>query len=425
MTNAPDHKKRLINNIASLYLLQGLNYLIPMLVLPYLVRILGMETYGLVAFSQSFAQYFVLFTDYGFNFTATRAIAQNREDHQVVRAIFWQVMIIKIVLLLAGLLLLLAIVALVPRLRHDMLFFLVAYITVLGNVLFPQWYFQGVEKMRYISLFTGVAKLLSAAVLFLVVRTPSDGLLAVGILSAGMLIAGVMGLYTALREIGLKIVWPNQQQLRTMLSEGSHMFLATASISLYTNTNVFLVGLLAGNVQAGYFSAADKLIRAIVGMIFPVLQAAFPHISRLVQESRQKALNFYRRTVLIGSVIGGAVSILIFLFAPYIARLAFGSRSVGVTPVLQSIAAFPVVSVVTASMCMLIYAPFGLEKIYSRLLLFVGVVNVLVACSLIPLMGALGAAIGMVLVETFQLIAGWWVLHRQGIHLLDTAKNQA
>ena len=64
-------RRRLFDNIVSLYLLQGLNYIVPVAVLPYLVRVLGMETYGLVAVAQSFAQYFNILTDYGFNFSAT------------------------------------------------------------------------------------------------------------------------------------------------------------------------------------------------------------------------------------------------------------------------------------------------------------------------------------------------------------------
>ena len=84
-------RRRLMDNILSLYALLGLYYLIPMAVLPYLVRVLGMEMYGLVAFAQSFAQYFTTLTDYGFNYSATRSIAQQREDHNSVSKIFCSV----------------------------------------------------------------------------------------------------------------------------------------------------------------------------------------------------------------------------------------------------------------------------------------------------------------------------------------------
>src|ERR1700712_1898995 len=94
-------KSKLATNIAWLYALQGLNYLIPAALLPYLVRTLGVENYGLIAFAQSISQYFILATDYGFNFSATRSISKNSEDNEEVSRIFWTVITIKLLLLAA------------------------------------------------------------------------------------------------------------------------------------------------------------------------------------------------------------------------------------------------------------------------------------------------------------------------------------
>ncbi len=89
-------------NIFWLYALQGLNYLIPAVMLPYLVRVLGIEQYGLISFAQSIAQYFIIATDYGFNLSAARSIAQNRQNQTEIARVFWTAITIKIVLLLLG-----------------------------------------------------------------------------------------------------------------------------------------------------------------------------------------------------------------------------------------------------------------------------------------------------------------------------------
>ena len=82
--------RRLAKNILWLYALQGVNYLVPILLLPYLVRVLGVGQYGLVAFSQAIAQYFIIATDYGFNFSATKQIALHRDDPaEVSRFSLW------------------------------------------------------------------------------------------------------------------------------------------------------------------------------------------------------------------------------------------------------------------------------------------------------------------------------------------------
>ena len=154
-------------------LLQGLNYLLPLAVLPYLVRVLGMETYGLVAVAQSFAQYFNILTDYGFNFSATRSIAQSKDEPGQISRIFCCVFLIKICLTAVGLVVLGCVLLTVSRMRHDWTIFIYAFAGVVGNVLFPVWYFQGLERMRHISIISGATKALSAVLLFVFVHHSS------------------------------------------------------------------------------------------------------------------------------------------------------------------------------------------------------------------------------------------------------------
>src|SRR5579864_8134340 len=112
-------RRKLLGNMFWLYGLQGLNYLIPLAVLPYLVRVLGVERYGLVAFAQAFAQYFVILTDYGFNLSATKRIALMRDRHDEVSSLYWSVILIKLALMLLGAVVVAAVLALVPRFRAD------------------------------------------------------------------------------------------------------------------------------------------------------------------------------------------------------------------------------------------------------------------------------------------------------------------
>lgn len=410
---------RLIDNFLSLYLLQGLNYLIPMAVFPYLIRVLGVGTYGLVAFSQAFAQYFVVLTDYGFNFSATRYIAKHREDSDEIRSMFWQVLIIKASLGVLGVVILLAVVLLVPRFRLDAPFFLWAYLYVVGTILFPQWYFQGIEKMRYISIFTGTAKIVSACLLFIFVHHPKDGLLAVIIQSGGMVLAGLLGFATAIRELGFRVTVSKPTQILATLSDGWHLFLSTAAISLYTNTNLVLVGLIAGNVEAGYFSAADKLVRAASGLISPATQAFFPHINVLIAQSRDLALRVIRKILTWMASATFLASTALLVLAHPIATLCFGATAaLGCTPVVRWIAFVPFLVGISNVLGIQTMLPFKLDRQFSRILLASGAINLAFGIPMIHYLGARGAAASVLITEAFVTLTMMFVLNLKGIRVL-------
>jgi PST family polysaccharide transporter len=374
-----------------------------------------METYGLVAFAQSFAQYFNILTDYGFNFSATRSIAQNRDDVGKISEVFCSVFLIKLFLTAVGLIALVCLLLVIPRMRHDWPIYMFAFVAVIGNVLFPVWFFQGVEKMRYISLISGTTKVISAVLLFVFVHRPADGLLAVAIQSAGMVLAGVIGLAVCLGTMRLDLHWPSWESLKTCSADGWHLFVSTASVSLYTNSNVFLVGLLAGNVQAGYFSAAEKLIRAISGLVVPINQAVFPYVNSLARSSSQAALAFIAQCLKWMSGLTLMPVVFMFLLARPFAVLCFGHAALGAVPVMRWIAPLPFLIAVSNVLGIQTMLIFGLDKQFSRILISAGVVNIILGVPLISWLGAQGAGISVLVAETVVTLTMVLVLRYHGI----------
>lgn len=411
-------RPQLAVNIVSLYILQSLNYAIPMAVLPYLVRVLGIEEYGLIAFAQSFAQYFTLLTDYGFNFSATRAIARQRDDGRKVSRIFCSVLLVKLSLMCLGALLLSAIAVTVPDIHRNAEFFFVAYLAVIGNVLFPVWYFQGMQKMRQITVMVGAGRLLAALALFVFVHRPKDALLALAIQSFGLIASGAIGLPLAFHGSGLRLVRPSWADLRATLAQGWHLFVSTAATGLYTNSNVFLVGLVAGSTQAGYFSAAEKLARAAQGVFVPASQAVFPHMSSLAAESRETALRFAARTLhWIGS-ISLAFSILIFLSAGTVTTLLFAGAASGAAPIIRWLALLPFLVAVSNVLGIQTLVVLGFDKQFSRILIGAGLFNVVLCLVLVRLFAAQGAGAAVLATEFLVTAAMISVLRRHGISTL-------
>ncbi len=405
----------LFANISSLMALQGLNYIIPLITLPYLVRVLGIGPFGLISVAQAFAGYFTVFTDYGFNLSATRKIALQHEDMAAVSRTFSAVITIKFIFMVVGMAVMLLGLALLPHFRRDAGVYAVNYLTVVGSVLLPTWLFQGLQDMKTIAILNGVTKVVSACLLFVLVHSARDLLVAAALPPLGVLVSGVAGLWICLRRLNLHYRIPSYRALKEQLAEGVHLFVSTASVTLYTNTNVILVGLLAGNTQAGYFSTGEKVVRAALGLLGPVFQGIFPHVNALARESKERAVAFLRRSLFwigLGSLLP---SMALLIFARPIVLLAFGSNALGCVPVLRWIALLPFVIALSNVFGVQTMLTFGMEKQFSRILIAAGVVNVAFCTLLVLHFGASGAAACVFFVEVGVTLATAVFVWRTGI----------
>ena len=190
-------RRRLIENVLSLGALQAASYVLPLLTLPYLARVLGPESLGLLAFALAFAQIFVMLTDYGFNLSATREVSVHRDNPAKVAEIFASITVLRLAFMLLGFVLLLALTQLIPRFAADAPLYAACYLLVVGNVLFPQWLFQGLEQLRLVSLLQILARVLVVIGIFLFVKSREDLLAAALLQSSGAALAASVAVLLA------------------------------------------------------------------------------------------------------------------------------------------------------------------------------------------------------------------------------------
>lgn len=146
--------KTLFANIFSLGTLQIFNYIVPLLVLPYVLRIIGPAKFGEIAFSLSFVSLFAIIVNYGFNLSVTGKIAALKTDTKKVSEIFCSAIAIRIVLAMLSFVGIWSISSLFPSIfPHQQLVFVCA-IMLIGEALLPSWMYQGMEKMKYLTIAT-------------------------------------------------------------------------------------------------------------------------------------------------------------------------------------------------------------------------------------------------------------------------------
>ena len=410
-------RRQLVENMSSLLFLQAAQFILPLIALPYLVRVLGPEKFGLIVFGQALAQYFILLTDYGFDLTATREIAVHRRDQRKVSQIFSTVMTIKLGLMLVSFLFVAVLVFTVPRFRVDWPVYFLSFLYVVGMVIFPVWFFQGMEKMKYITVRNIAGRTLALIALFLFVHSESDYLLAVGIQAGGPLLAGMLGLYAVRKVAPVSIIIPSRKQIVATLRDAWHVFVSRASTTLFGNSLTFILGLFYGNIVVGYYAIAEKTVRAAINLSIPVTTAIYPRVNALFAEAHTAALAFLRKTLLLGGLAFLFVSVALFLGADIAVYLISGETNSSVSMLIRIMAVLPLTIFLDNIYGTQVLLSLGMKKQFMKAVLFSGFFSIGVALLLVPLFGAVGAAVAFVGAETLLLVLMLVYVHRAGMKI--------
>lgn len=392
-------------NAFSLYLIHFANYLIPLVTVPYVVRVLTPHGYGLVAFGMSLIGYFMVVVDYGFTFSATRRISVQRNDSISVSRTAFNVWAAKILLCVGGLAVLLVLITVVPQLRQVDQLMLILYGMVVGNVLFPVWLFQGMERMVAISVINLVMRLFVVIGIFTLIHRPEDYLLYAGLTSMGSIGAGIAGVGVALHMFKLPFVFPSWRGIGEALVEGWMLFLSMASVSLYTVGNAFILGLLTNHTAVGYYAAAEKIVKAVLGLLGPLSQAVYPRFSKMASDSKALALKWGRRMLLLMGGLGLTLSMALFVGAPAIVRIVLGPEYGPSTTVIRILAALPLLIGISNVLGIQTMLPFRRERAFASVLLCAGLINIGLAILFAPIWQESGMAAAVLLSEAFVTVS--------------------
>ena len=410
--------RRVVGNAASVMAVQAGSYILPLVNVPYLLRVIGPEHYGLIAFSQAVMMYFVTLNDFGFNLSATRELAVRRDDPLLRSELYSTVMAIKCSLCLLSFVILCVLLHFVPRFHSNEGVFFASFGIVVGTMLFPQWFFQGIEKMYWISMVNLAANLIFTVGIYSLVRHSSDYLIAAVVQAAGKVLAGILGLIILFSTEHVKLSVPTLGQVRHRLADGWHLFMSSAAATLYTSSNAVVLGFVGGMTQVGYFSAAYKIFAAGQMLVSPMCQAIYPHVCSLAHRSSELAVNYLRKAMV---VIGGITffgGLLVLLLAKPIITIAVGSKYLASVPVLQLMAMTPFACAMNNIYGTQGMLNFGMRPQFSRIIVLSAFFNIAILIPLCFWYKAPGAAASALITETIVTLAMAKMLYGRGIDLM-------
>lgn len=410
--------KRLLSNFISLSILQGINYLLPLITLPYLVRVLEVENFGLLSFATATVAYFGLIIEYGFDLTATREISMYRDDKKKIEEIFNAVMIIKFVLMCIALLLLLLLVYSFEKFHQDALIYLLCFCVVVGQMLFPVWFFQGIEQMKYITYITIGPKLIFTMAIFVFVQEKNDFHMVPILSAAGSIIGGLYSLFFIRKKFGIKFNIQKVSTLKSFLYEAHNIFVSKLAISLYTVSTIFILGIFTNNTIVGYFAAADKIIQAFKSLINPISQTIYPYLSKKASISQSEGLFFLRRATFYIAIFTGLISACVFLFSDFLVQVLLGKEYESAVILIKIMAFLPLLVGLSNMFGIQTMLNFGRKKPFSQILIVGSLLSLVLSFLLVPIYQDIGSAISVLIVESFITITMFVYLQNNGLKII-------
>jgi PST family polysaccharide transporter len=405
--------KILIENFTFLSVLQVSNLVLFFITIPYLFRVLGSRSYGLIVFAQTIVYYLTIFTNFGFNLTATRDISVNRNDREKVTEIVSSVLTIKIVFFLVSMVLMVLLTMFIPNFKENRLLYLLSMFACLSDALFPVWYFQGIEKMKYITFINVTTRILATVLVFVIIDQPSKYYIYPLLLGIGTFSGAMAALFVVFQQHKVYFRFQSPVILKSYLADNVLYFLSNASTQVYVNANKIIVGSFLGMVEVAYYDVAEKVINIIKVPYSLIGQTLFPKVAR------DRNIRFLKR-IMVFTVLATILIILgIYGLSYPIINFFSASNNISSINILRilSLSLLPIsVSLFYGD---LILINFGLKTEYAKMR-FLGVVlyvSIFLGLYLFSFIGAEQVAIIVVLVEFFIAAYSYILCRKAGLNL--------
>ena len=275
--------KTIGENIISLSIIHLCSYLFSLITIPYLTRVIGANCFGLLAFSTTVISYFQTITDWGFQLSAVRDVAQNRNEKRKVSDIFSNVMNCRLLLMAFCYIVLSLLIYFIPNFRSSALVLYLTSLILPGFVFFPTWFFQGIERMKYITIFNFIFKLIFTILIFVVIRKQEDYILQPVLLAVGTFVVGVISIYLIVYKWGYRWHLTSYKEIVSTLKDSFDIFVNTILPQFYNSFSQILLMAWSGPVACGIYAAADKFNALMVQAIRVLSGAFFPYLARKIE----------------------------------------------------------------------------------------------------------------------------------------------
>ncbi len=399
-------------NIMWLSALQVAGYVFPLITMPYLARVIGVEGFGKIAFASAIMVWIQTIVDWGFNLTATRDVAQNRDNPQKVSETFSNVLWARVLLMLVGFVFLLVLTVTIPKFRANTAIILITFLMVPGHILFPDWFFQAIEKMRFTTIFNVVMKLLFTILVFVFIKQPEDYILQPLFTSLGYIVCGGVSLYLIVCKWGVRICRPNIKNIYLTIKNSTDVFINNLAPNLYNSLSVVLLGFFGGGSANGIYDGGNKFATFATSLTKIISRSFYPFLSRKPHKH-----NVFVAIILSATIL---LSLILFITAPWLVRVMLSpefSASAVVLRILAISLIFDTLSTAYGTCYLIVH---NRAKILRQLTLICSVIGFIIAIPLVYYYTYIGVALTVTISRGLLGFTSLWAAKSNKVELWHT-----
>jgi len=386
---------------------QGVNLLAPLLIVPHLIKVLGLELIGVILLCQTIIIYLTVIVDYHFNLITVKELSLNRDKPSVINSIFIDALYTRIVLFTACVIIFLITIYSYPLLKAHLMIAILSFPILLGQVLINNWFFQGMEDLIRLSLLNILSKACYIISVYFFVNSSSDAIWPNFLLGIVNIAAGIFAIIYLSKKFTIQYSFPAFTKIVVQLKEGFTILLSNTAIIIYANSAIFILGFFVLPSILGEYGVTDKIIsigRAFLSIYFTV---SFPRLSRLFAINKKAFLNFYKRYFLVFTVFIFIFCMSVFFMSEFIINyFTQGNSTSSLVKLLRTSSIIPIITCLNIPAYQTLILS-NQKKIYTSVLISASVFSLVMLFFLVPKYQAFGAVYAIIITEIYVTITLW------------------
>lgn len=390
--------KYILSTILSFGGIQAAQIILPLLALPWLARVLGPDAFGLLMYMSLLTVIVGQIMDWGFALGGVRTTACCREDPVALHAVLSHILSAKVLLFVGCCVGAVLALPLLPHATQHPSLYALAVSAGLVRGFNPTWFFQGLgQGMRRMAYWDVGSSVVILLLTILLVRDSNDGYTYLLLLTLGKGIA-YGWLYVGLSRTYAGITLNRAHGLQA-LARTRTLFFSVLFAIIYTNGAQLVLGFLLEPRSMGMLLAAEKIVRAVVSLTYPIMQTLFPEIC-----AQRIAIRWLRWSLFATGLAMCCAAVLVWIFAPSLITLTLGQDYVPAITALRLLT--PLIPLLACNMILgtQILVAFEQEKALARVQAIVALVSLGAAVLLAQYAGLAGAALLSPLVESLIML---------------------